>query len=171
MKMSVEDLERLRERFDRFTVRSESGCLAWIGGKNKRGYGRMWVGYQYDSTLKKELSHRVAWILAGKEITTEKPCILHSCDNPACCEISHLFDGTSGDNNKDRSRKDRSRRSKRGLPRGVQPNTGSSGFQARVQMGSTQIYLGSYPTVEEAFEVASLEQKKIDNQNRDGRSL
>lgn len=158
---------RLRDRFFKFTRRDEkTGCLIWIGGKDKRGYGRLWIGSQKEGTLKKEKSHRVAWILSGREITEDKPCILHNCphgDNPACCEIEHLWAGTIDENNKDRSKKDNSRKSKRGLPRGVQPNSGrSSSYQARLQVGSKQIYLGSYSTVEEAFLIASTAQKAYD---------
>jgi len=146
---------KLRARFQSYLRRNKvTGCLEWMGYKDVHGYGKLWIGSQKDGTLRKEMSHRVAWILAGKEITPEKPFILHNCpcgDNPSCCEIAHLWDGTAADNNTDRSRKDRSRRSELGLPRGVQPNyTQKESYQARIQVGSKQIYIGSYSSIEEA---------------------
>lgn len=162
------EIDRLKARFDKFTLRDPiTNCLLWTAYKDSKGYGVMWVGYARKGNLTKMKTHRVAWILGGNDITDDKPFILHNCpngDNPLCCEITHLWSGTDLDNNQDRSVKDRSRRSKRGLPRGVQPNREGEGctYQARAQIGSYQKYLGSYKTVEEAFAVASAAQKLID---------
>lgn len=45
-------------------------------------------------------SHRVAWE-AHFETVPIGLCVLHRCDNPPCCNPSHLFLGTKADNNRD----------------------------------------------------------------------
>lgn len=56
---------------------------------------------------KRSKTHRVAWMLEHGDIT-EEICVLHKCDNPPCINLRHLFDGTKGDNNRDRHEKGRS---------------------------------------------------------------
>lgn len=51
-------------------------------------------------------AHRVAWQLANGEIP-DGLCVLHKCDNPKCCNPSHLFLGTHADNAHDRDNKKR----------------------------------------------------------------
>lgn len=76
-------------------------CQEWVGNRLKFGYGTLKVnGKMY-------LAHRVAWLIAHKQIPANKPCVLHYCDNPACCEELHLFTGTKKDNADDRERKGR----------------------------------------------------------------
>lgn len=43
--------------------------------------------------------HRIAWALANGRWA--RLCVLHSCDNPPCCEPSHLSEGTQARNIKD----------------------------------------------------------------------
>lgn len=50
---------------------------------------------------------RVSWILENGPIP-DNLCVLHECDNPRCVCPDHLFLGTLGDNNTDRSKKGRS---------------------------------------------------------------
>ena len=70
-----------------------SACWPWIGARNRRGYGRISVGG------KNQLAHRVAYSLVVG--TPEGTMILHSCDNPPCCNPAHLRSGTAGDNTDD----------------------------------------------------------------------
>lgn len=87
---------RLRER----VVRAELGpCLEWTG-KLKHGYGRVTVDYETKQ------AHRVAWELAHGPVP-EGMQVCHKCDNPACCNVEHLFVGTVLDNNQDATRKGR----------------------------------------------------------------
>jgi hypothetical protein len=78
--------------------RTPSGCLEWQRFREKRGYGRVRV------VEKEQLAHRIAWIIVHGPIQDDL-CVLHRCDNPACCEVSHLFLGTRTDNNLDRDAK------------------------------------------------------------------
>lgn len=75
-------------------------CWEWTGAKTSYGYGS--VRYH----RKGWLSHRLAFYLA----TGQKPeCVCHRCDNPPCCNPSHLFAGDLVVNNADRHAKGRSR--------------------------------------------------------------
>ena len=74
-------------------------CWPWSAGRNK-GYGRF--------RLNKKLcnAHRIAYLLA----TGEQPgnlCVLHSCDNRACCNPAHLRLGTYADNMRDKAERGR----------------------------------------------------------------
>lgn len=93
----------LAERFFAKTSRAPSGCLLWTGSKNRRGYGQIAI-----SSSTPRLAHRVAWLLSNG--SWPKQCLLHSCDTPACVEISHLREGTRADNNAEMDAKGRSRR-------------------------------------------------------------
>ena len=74
----------------------KTGCLEWIAGKDRNGYGRIWHNQQ-NST-----AHTVAyerWI----GTIPENLHVRHSCDNPACINPEHLVLGTHADNMKDKS--------------------------------------------------------------------
>jgi len=82
-----------------------SACWVWTAGKNNHGYGqlRLWNKPFY--------AHRVAWTLANGSIPRgdgyHGTCVLHRCDNPACCRVDHLFRGTHTDNMRDKTVKGR----------------------------------------------------------------
>jgi len=76
-------------------------CWEYIGGaRDKDGYGIFAI--EYDWPVK---AHRFAYQYYKGPI---KNIIMHSCDNPACCNPKHLSDSTVGKNNTDRSQKGRS---------------------------------------------------------------
>ncbi len=90
--------------------RGENECWEWLGYKNSQGYGRTWindVGYY---------AHRVIYNLAYPntiELNAPKSCsdsgfLLHTCDNPSCCNPKHLFVGSHADNMADKVNKGRS---------------------------------------------------------------
>ena len=66
-------------------------CWPWLGGKAKGGYG-LFQGERGHSVY----AHRKAFEYA--EGQKAKKWVLHECDNPPCCNPSHLYDGTSRDN-------------------------------------------------------------------------
>jgi hypothetical protein len=79
-------------------IRGEDDCWEWQGGKDKDGYG----------TVKRDgkslRSNRVAYELVFGEPQHN---VLHSCDNPACCNPNHLWDGTHKENMEDMVSKNR----------------------------------------------------------------
>lgn len=74
-------------------------CWNYLAGKTNR-YGRFhYRGHHVNA-------HRFAWFLSYGPIP-EDLWVLHKCDNPACCNPSHLFLGTHTDNMRDMGGKNR----------------------------------------------------------------
>ncbi len=97
------------ERFQkRINVKTPAECWEWTASRNNRG----WHGQWRAASGKIELTHRAAWRLMVGEIPAGL-FVLHKCDNPLCCNPSHLFLGTQSDNMKDMWGKGRARPGKR----------------------------------------------------------
>jgi hypothetical protein len=71
-------------------------CWEWQAGRNRGGYGRMEIGHPRRSFG----AHRAAYLLCVGDIPDGLD-VLHSCDNPPCCNPAHLFLGTDCDNASD----------------------------------------------------------------------
>ena len=85
-------MESIEEKLARKTMRRAGGCLVWTGTTDRDGYGQVRINYKIVQV------HRLAWSLANKQPVPEGKFILHSCDNPPCCEPSHLRPGTHEEN-------------------------------------------------------------------------
>lgn len=84
--------ERFWSKVDR---RGSDECWPWQASVNETGYGRLTAGRGIN--LK---AHRVACELTRGPIPAGMS-VLHKCDNPPCCNPSHLFFGTKKDNTRD----------------------------------------------------------------------
>ena len=83
-----------------------SRCWLWLGGKNPKGYGIFAA-----KSHKQERAHRVSYRLYhGKE---PRQMVLHSCDNPACVNPTHLTDGPHGENMRQMAERKRAAREER----------------------------------------------------------
>lgn len=90
--------------------KGEDDCWPWIGYKNKDGYGRVQINdYSY-------YAHRVIFNIVNPNVielnapksTDEIGFLLHTCDNPCCCNPKHLWVGTHKENMEDKVKKGRS---------------------------------------------------------------
>lgn len=93
------------KRFWKYVKRgSENECWEWIGYREHlMGYGIITIGGRSGTAAS---AHRIAFQIANGEIP-KGLCILHSCDNPACCNPAHLTAGTRKQNNADRDKRGR----------------------------------------------------------------
>lgn len=78
-----------------------TGCIEWTGAKDSSGYGVRRINGINHSV------HRLTWIESNGQPPSDKPLVLHRCDNPACYRLDHLFVGTVMDNVTDRQSKGR----------------------------------------------------------------
>lgn len=89
--------------WNKVDVRGVGDCWEWQASRLRSGYGTFWNGERVVR------AHRYAYVIVnGKE---PENCVLHTCDNPSCCNPRHLYDGTQSDNMRDR--RDRGRENRR----------------------------------------------------------
>jgi|SRR6185369_10172253 len=90
-------------------IRGNNECWPWKGFRNNQGYGRTWIndcGYY---------AHRVIFNLANPGVIDLRSpknkgshgFIMHSCDNPSCCNPDHLKVCTHQENMDDKVAKGR----------------------------------------------------------------
>jgi hypothetical protein len=86
--------------------RGPSDCWNWTLCCNEKGYGI--VQFRPHGTFR---THRVAFELSMGRLDSDK-ILLHSCDNPRCCNPAHLKPGTDAENTKDMISKGRDRKAR-----------------------------------------------------------
>lgn len=102
------DLKTPEERFwDKVKMGNPDECWEWQGG-----FGGPTMN-QGVARFKNRIfrAHRVAWMLTHKQEPLLS--ILHSCDNPPCCNPHHLREGTQADNMADMVSRNRQQRGSR----------------------------------------------------------
>jgi len=107
--------------------KSEDECWEWLAYKNKLGYG------VFRGSKKSMLAHRMAWQLEHGYIPDGLLCC-HHCDNPSCCNPSHLFLGTDKDNHDDMIAKGRDRH-----PRGIRKSENSKVYMKGILNGQSKL--------------------------------
>lgn len=70
------------EQFWQQVSKCDTGCWLWNGRKNGDGYGIFIYG-------KEQMAHRVAYILASRDVPAGK-CLDHLCRNRSCVNPAHL---------------------------------------------------------------------------------
>lgn len=91
----------------RMNLERRGDCLEWTAMRSDKGYGLFHIGLRAEGTRRIIRAHRLAWELEYAFTDVDELCVLHSCDNPPCCEPDHLFLGTRVDNNRDMTDKGR----------------------------------------------------------------
>lgn len=92
---------------DRFwshvSVLGPADCWLWSGQRHKFGYGLIYRAGDGMVT-----AHRASWELRNGPIPKGLS-VLHDCDNPPCCNPSHLHIGTQTDNMREMTERGRGR--------------------------------------------------------------
>lgn len=97
--MIIKDVEK--DFINLLKKTSNESCWLYLSGKDKDGYGRLTLDG------KRIRAHRFAYELFNNTKIPEGMIICHKCDNPPCCNPTHLFLGTHQDNIKDKVNKGR----------------------------------------------------------------
>lgn len=91
---------RVESRFWSKVDRGDDGeCWEWQAAQHQDGYGLFSIGGELHA------AHRVAY--ADENSDPEDNLVLHHCDNPACVNPSHLYEGDESDNLEDMYDRDR----------------------------------------------------------------
>lgn len=85
---------------------TETGCHEWQGPKTKGGYGIVSIG---SASI---LAHRA--VHAFNSGDSSAAVVMHTCDNPSCCNPAHLRSGTYEENMQDMIAKGRGAVANRG---------------------------------------------------------
>lgn len=82
--------------------RGEDACWPWKGARHLQGYGLVAVNRRMYAASRLAYELAVGPIPKGLQV-------IHSCDNPPCCNPKHLRAATQAENALDRKNKGRSR--------------------------------------------------------------
>ena len=81
-------------------------CREWQGARARNGYGRRYVKGSGRANWKQHYVHRWVWEQVYGPIP-KGMLVLHTCDNPPCYRLAHLFLGTPAQNSADMKAKGR----------------------------------------------------------------
>lgn len=106
--LAIQDPIRKQSLIDRLAHKTkmniETDCLEWTAkATTNGGYGNISAGRMFTGMR----AHRLAWVLFHNQEIPVELVVMHSCDNPRCCNISHLSLGTRKDNTDDMMMKGR----------------------------------------------------------------
>lgn len=89
-----------RRFFKYLVIKRARECWEWTGGTDGDGYGC----FRWTEKNIQRANQAAYELFVGKRHGLQ---VLHTCDNPSCCNPEHLFLGTSKDNFDDMVRKGR----------------------------------------------------------------
>ena len=84
--------------------RGDDECWPWLASTRSKGYGAF--AYTFNGKSINDRANRFAFKLHYGPISDDI-LVCHMCDNPACCNPTHLFKGTHQDNVDDMMQKGR----------------------------------------------------------------
>ena len=109
--------------------RGRNECWPWLGYRKEDGYGRTWIGDRgyYAHRVIFDLVNPGVISLSVPDYTASTGFVLHSCDNPICCNPKHLRLGSSLENTQDK------------IKRGRMPDySGGKGPRCKLTMGQAR---------------------------------
>lgn len=140
--------EIAREAFGLNTVR-RGDCVLWTGFTDRGGYGILRVP---GGT---EFAHRFSWERENGPIPDGMR-VDHICHNPTCVNPEHLRLATHTENAWNRAG------AQAGSTTGARNvHRNGSNFAVRITCNKERLYFGTYPTIEEAAEVAERERARL----------
>lgn len=107
MDLKRKDISRFWGHIDK-----TGNCWLWTKCKDKDGYGKFKICLGSKQNQKRLRAHRYAWLVTNGPIPPTM-FILHKCDNPPCCNPSHLYVGNHQQNIEDRQRRNRQAKGER----------------------------------------------------------
>jgi len=98
-------LPSIEERFwSKVDIREPDECWPWTAAprnkRSQRNYGAFWLNGRHHP------ANKIAWELKNG-LMPQGMFACHRCDNPSCCNPSHIFPGTTQENTADKVRKGR----------------------------------------------------------------
>lgn len=100
--------EYLIHRVMENSIMQSNGCREWTATKNDGGYGMIHFAMQWGDGHKSSMTASRALYQAHHNIILSRnQWVLHTCDNPSCVNIDHLFLGSPKDNAQDKLAKGR----------------------------------------------------------------
>ena len=75
--------------------KTPGGCWEWRGAKNSDGYGVIYISKVGQRKVHRQMFEEV------HGLTPEV--VMHTCDNPLCCNPEHLLNGTHQMNRRDKN--------------------------------------------------------------------
>ena len=132
----------------RFTQKKKSvdpsGCINWEASKSN-GYGKL-ICADLDGKKRVLFAHKIAVYLTTRVWPQSNEAVCHSCDNPSCVNIKHLYVGDWATNGKDASNRGRHNRpetlalKKAAVERGCyETEACRKAFEAKRKLTSSQI--------------------------------
>ncbi len=102
----------IKNHFEKHVIKNKTGCWGWKGKINIHGYG----------IVRNMNASRASWLIHnGFDSIPDGLCVLHTCDNRICTNISHLWIGSVHDNVLDMMNKKRNN-----------PTKGSNNYHAKL---------------------------------------
>ena len=94
--VSLFDDETIRRFWSNVSIGLREQCWEWKGTRRAWGYGA------FHANGKNWTAHRLALFFATPdELVNDKAFACHHCDNPSCCNPTHLYWGDVVSNNRD----------------------------------------------------------------------